>query len=76
MSIKFFNVPKEADIKIYTVAGDLVWETHYSNPDGQDGIVSWNVRNKEGREVGSGVYIYRCEADGGDAVYGRIVVIR
>lgn len=76
MSIKFFNVPQEADIKLYTVAGDLVWETHHSNPGGRNGIVSWDVRNKEGREVGSGVYIYRCETDGGDAVYGRIVVIR
>lgn len=76
LSIKFYNVPSEVDVKVYTVAGDLVWETHHSNPDGTDGIVSWDVRNKEGRDVGSGVYIYRCEADGGDYVYGRIVVIR
>lgn len=76
MTIKFFNVPMQAKIKIYTVSGDLVWETGYSDPTGRNGVVSWDTKNKEGQEVGSGVYIFRCEADGGDYVYGRIVVIR
>lgn len=75
-TIKFFNVPQETDIKIYTVAGDLVWESHHSNSGGSGGIVSWDVRNKEGQDVGSGVYIYRCESGNGDYAYGRIVVIR
>ena len=77
VSIKFYHVPKEADIKIFTVAGDLVWESHHSNPTGEDGVVSWDVKNKHGQDVGSGVYIYRCKnsADGSD-MYGRIVVIR
>jgi hypothetical protein len=76
-SIKFFNVPKEADIKIYTVSGDLIWEAHHSSPMGDDGIISWDVKNQRGEEVGSGVYIYRCKnsADGSDQ-YGKIVVIR
>ncbi len=76
-SIKFFNVPKEADIKIYTVAGDLVWEAHHSSPTGDDGIIIWNVKNKNGQEVNSGVYVYRCEnsADGSEQ-YGKIIVIR
>ena len=76
-SIKFFNVPKETDIKIYTVSGDLVWEAHHSSPTGEDGIISWNVKNQQGQDVGSGVYIYRCKnsADGSDA-YGKIIVIR
>ena len=76
-SIKFFNVPKETDIKIYTVSGDLVWEAHHSSPTGEDGIISWDVKNQSGQDVGSGVYIYRCKnsADGSDA-YGKIIVIR
>jgi hypothetical protein len=76
-SIKFFNVPKEADIKVYSVSGDLIWEAHHSSPTGEDGIISWDVKNQRGQEVGSGVYIYRCKnsADGSDA-YGKIVVIR
>lgn len=75
-SIKFYNVPDEADLKIYTVAGDLVWETHHSSLDGTGGIVTWNVNNKHGQPAGSGVYIYKFEIDSGDTMYGRIVVIR
>ncbi len=76
-SIKFYNVPKEADIKIYTVAGDFVWEAHHSSPTGEDGIISWDVKNHRGQDVGSGVYLYRCKnsADGSD-MFGKIVVIR
>lgn len=76
MTIKFFNAPAEGRIKIYTVAGDLVWETNSTQDVWKEGVVSWDVQNKEGLDVGSGVYIFRCEADGGDHVYGRIVVIR
>jgi hypothetical protein len=75
-TIKFFNMPRESTIKIFTVSGDLVWESSHSSPDGSDGIVSWDTRNKSGQEVGSGVYIFRVEADNEDDVYGRIVVIR
>jgi hypothetical protein len=76
MSLKFFNIPKQATIKIFTVSGDLVWEGSHSDPTGTDGIVSWNVRNKNGFDVGSGVYVYRVERSDGQDVYGRIVVIR
>jgi hypothetical protein len=75
-SIKFFNMPKEADLKIYTLSGDLVWETHHSSPSGQNGVASWNVKNKHDEPVFSGVYIYRCESSDGSQSYGRIVVIR
>lgn len=75
-SIKFFNMPKEADIKIYTVSGDLVWEAHHSSPSGTNGVLTWDVKNKEGGEVSSGVYIFRVESTSGEDMYGRIVVIR
>jgi hypothetical protein len=75
-SIKFFNVPMNAQIKVYTVSGDLVWEARHSNPDGSDGVVTWDAKNKEGEDVGSGVYVFKCESGDGEQVYGRIVVIR
>ena len=75
-SIKFFNVPKEAELKVFTISGDLVWETYHTNPDGRDGLITWNTRNKHGELTGSGVYIYKCESGTGDSVYGRIVIIR
>ncbi len=76
MSIKFFNVPKEADVKVFTVSGELVWDVHHSNPPGTNGVVSWDVKNNHDQEVGSGVYIYRVESSDGSEMYGRIVVIR
>jgi hypothetical protein len=75
-TIKFFNVPREATIKIFTVAGDLVWESDHYSEDGTDGIISWNVRNKNGQDVTSGVYVYRIESSDGEGMYGRLVVIR
>ena len=75
-SVKFFNMPGDAEIKIFTVAGDLVWEHHHANPDGTDGVVTWNVKNTNGSDVSSGVYIYRVEAANGENMFGRIVVIR
>lgn len=75
-TIKFYNVPREARIKIFTVAGDIVWEGSHSSPDGTDGVVSWNVRNRNGHDVNSGVYVFRVESSTGEDVYGRIVVIR
>ncbi len=75
-TIKFFNMPSEAQIKIYTVSGDLVWEGSHYSADGTDGIMSWNVTNNNGSEVGSGVYVFRVEAPGGEDVYGRLVIIR
>jgi len=75
-SIKFYNMPGEADLKIYTVAGDLVWEMHHSTSDGTGGVVTWDTNNKHGQPAGSGVYIYKVESDSGDSMYGRIVIIR
>lgn len=75
-TIKFYNVPASCELRIYTVSGDLVWETVYSDASGSDGVISWDVRNMEGNEVGSGVYVYKVEETGGEHMYGRIVVIR
>lgn len=71
--IRFVNVPEKATMRIYTVAGDLVWETKH---DGFDGNIEWDVRNLGGNDVSSGVYIFKVEAENGDVVYGRLVIIR
>jgi hypothetical protein len=75
-SIKFYNMPKEASLKIYTVAGDLVWETYHSSPDGSEGVATWDTKNKHGLLTGSGVYIFKVESRTGGSVFGRIVIIR
>lgn len=71
--VRFVNVPTQATIRIYTVAGDLVWEGEH---DGFDGNIEWNLENGNGESVASGVYIFKVEAVDGQTVYGRLVVIR
>jgi hypothetical protein len=70
--VRFVNVPEKCTIKIYTVAGDLVWMNDHVDGSGN---VEWDVKNLNEQEVASGVYVYRIES-GSDSVYGRIVVIR
>lgn len=72
--IRFVNVPDVCSIKIYTVAGDLVWESEHDNPS--VGNIEWDVRNSSGEDVSSGIYVYRIENPGGEQVYGRLVIIR
>jgi hypothetical protein len=70
--VRFVNVPPSCTIKIFTVAGDLVWFRDHVDGTGN---VEWDTRNLEEEEVASGVYVYRIESPD-DAVFGRIVVIR
>ncbi len=74
--VRFVNVPSECIIKIFTVAGDLVWESEQTATSGGGGNVEWDLKNRGSESVTSGVYIYRIEKSDGDSVYGRIVVIR
>ncbi|HEX5133043.1 MAG TPA: hypothetical protein VFX92_11230 [Candidatus Krumholzibacteria bacterium] len=71
--IRFVNVPPSCTLKIFTVAGDLVWETTHNAPRGN---IEWDVTNRNSDPVTSGVYVYRLETPEGESVYGRIVVIR
>ena len=70
--VRFVNVPANCRIKIFTIAGDLVWMNDHTNGTGN---VEWDTRNLEEQEVASGVYMYRIESSN-DSVFGRIVVIR
>ena len=70
--VRFVNLPTQCVIKIFTVAGDLVWTKDKNDSTGN---VEWDTRNYSEEDVASGVYVYRIEA-GSNSVYGRIVVIR
>jgi hypothetical protein len=73
-SVIITNVPSRAEIKIFTVSGDLVWE--FSHQSTFSGNVRWPVKNLSGENVSSGVYIFRVEAPSGVAREGKIIVIR
>ena len=71
--MRFVNVPATCNLKIYTPAGDIVWEY---NQTGGTGNIEWDTRNTKGEEVASGIYVYRVLGVDGDSMYGRIIIIR
>ena len=82
--IHFINLPSQARIRIYTLAGDLVRDLRHAidaaaattTPwDQSRDFEAWDLKNDAGRDVGSGVYIYRVES-GALFHQSRFVVIR
>ena len=70
--LKFINLTPEATIRIYSIAGDLVWteEIH----DG--GAATWCGTNDGMEPVASGVYIYVVTNRNGEEATGRISLIK
>jgi hypothetical protein len=71
--LHFTNLPKQATIRIYTVAGDFVRELHHS--DAVNDFERWDLKSGAGQQVASGIYIYR--VTGASYSYqSRFIVIR
>jgi len=71
--IKFVNLPQDAIIRIYSSSGVLVTLIeHHSTTFG--GSHDWDVRNRTGRRVSSGVYFYHIESGSARRV-GRLTVV-
>ncbi|PIE78727.1 MAG: hypothetical protein CSA15_06280 [Candidatus Delongbacteria bacterium] len=81
--IVFFNVPKRAVIRIYTLAGDLVKVLAHNGNASEEYkfatyAVDWNLLNENSQTVTSGVYLFHVENlddDGYDEV-GKFVIIK
>ncbi len=81
--VQFTNLPGDAKIKIYTVSGEFVRELHHKGNAPQPllgggscaNCESWDLKNGQGRDVASGIYIYRVEASN-FSTQSRFVVIR
>ncbi|MCK4395869.1 T9SS type A sorting domain-containing protein [candidate division WOR-3 bacterium] len=72
--LTFANLPDEGTIKIYTIAGNLVWSHQFAHPEI---LYSWDVRNNDDKDIASGIYIYLVEDKSGDAVKkGKFAVVR
>jgi hypothetical protein len=72
--VQFHNLPSRARVRIYTLAGDLVREL--AKDDAQSGNLDWNLKNADGRDVSSGIYLFHVTADTGFETRGNFVVIR
>ena len=71
--LHFINLPPRATIKIYTIAGDLVARLEHVDPVRD--FARWDLKNQNGRDVASGIYMYRVES-GTFTFQDRFVVIR
>lgn len=72
--VQFTNLPNEAKVDIYTVAGDRVRTLNKEFDAGTDTMV-WDLKNENGSDISAGVYIYYVTA-GVEKMTGRFVVIR
>jgi hypothetical protein len=72
--IQFQHVPANVRVRIYTVAGDLVRELEKS--DAASGNLDWNMRNADGQEVASGIYLYHVVSEQGFEAKGHFVIVR
>jgi len=74
----FLNFPahKKGKIAIYSASGSLIYKADIGpfNPDNNRITWRWNLQNKDGRRVSSGVYYYLIEMDD-ERAKGKIAVI-
>ncbi|MBT9168980.1 MAG: hypothetical protein DDT19_02332 [Syntrophomonadaceae bacterium] len=70
--ITFTNLATKCTIKVFTVNGELVWEYEKNDIAGD---FSWDVKNKDGKNVASGVYIYYITSRD-DSKMGKLMIIR
>jgi hypothetical protein len=73
--LDFMGMPRATStLRVYTVAGDLVWQADHDGRAG-DGQVRWNLISRNGQDVESGIYLFTVDSGLGHQV-GRFVVIR
>jgi hypothetical protein len=72
--VEFVNLPAQALVKIFTASGDRVRELPKVPDPGDDSVV-WDLKNNDGRDVASGVYIYYVES-GSEKIWGHFVIAR
>jgi hypothetical protein len=72
--IYFSDLPMQVKIEVYTISGRKVMEFQTTNSTGQ---IQWDVRNRDGVDVASGVYLYRIQdLATGQVKTGKLTVIR
>ncbi|MFC1522850.1 T9SS type A sorting domain-containing protein [Elusimicrobiota bacterium] len=72
--IIFSGLTSNMNIRIFNIAGELVFETDLSN---SSGTYLWPTKNNDGQEVASGVYIYLVtDRNSSINLKGRFAIIR
>jgi hypothetical protein len=69
--------PASIRLSLYTVLGELVYETQVQGQTGLN-IVNWELVNRASQEVASGLYLYTLQATGPSGSFmrmGKVVVL-
>ena len=77
LHVEFKNLPRaRAVVNVYTLAGDRVVSISHDGRDG-DGSVIWNLVNRNGQQVVSGIYLYSVESSDPNfhTFVGRFVLV-
>lgn len=73
--LQFINVPSPSEIKIYTLAGDLVDTIPHSDPN--RGFADWNITSSVDQAISSGIYLFTVkDLKTGKVHVGKFVVIK
>ena len=73
--IQFINLPAQCQIKIFTLAGDLVNTIEHADPN--KGYEDWNLTSMIGQAISSGIYLFTVEDRvNGNVQVGKFVIIK
>jgi hypothetical protein len=73
--LQFINLPKQCEIKVFSLAGDLVNTIRHDDPN--KGYEDWNLTSHVGQAISSGIYLFTCEdKTNGKVQVGKFVVIK
>ncbi|MBU0952538.1 MAG: carboxypeptidase regulatory-like domain-containing protein [Elusimicrobia bacterium] len=77
VAITFKKLTAEARLKIFNIAGELVFDNVKANDAAVDTLI-WDTKNKSGEKVASGVYVYLLTnpKDSTDKKIGKLAIIR
>ena len=71
--ITFSQLTTHTKLKIFNIAGELVYQDEQDTPNGE---LPWDVVNNNSEKLASGVYIYLIQDNSGSKAKGKFAVIR
>ncbi|HVP58020.1 MAG TPA: hypothetical protein VMU02_07955, partial [bacterium] len=73
--VHFLNLPHKATVRVFSLAGDLVWSGYFEDPlDSRGEPPGWNLVSRNNQEIVSGTYIVHVESPLGNEITKLIVV--
>jgi hypothetical protein len=70
-TLKFDHLPPGAEVKIFTITGELVWKQIAGGSR-----LTWEGKNQAGDQVAAGVYLYIVALENSEQTRGKIFLVR